>query len=315
MSNGTSNRTALRYIAEVTPGTTPATPALKDIRYTGESLNFDRTSATSKEIRSDRNTANLIPVKASSGGDVNYELSSQSFDDFLEAALCGTWSAPVSNVSTLKNGVVNRSFTIQKDFEDMSPEVFNTYVGQKVNDMSLDFKVGAILTGKFGFKGLGASSSNTQITGATVVPAETTEPMNGVSNVIEIKEDGAASLVAYKSLTLSLNNNCREQEAIGSLFPIDIVLGTLELTGNIEAYFSTLALYQKFLNDTSFSLSFKTQDNAGNYYNWTLPKIKVESSKIESGGIDTDIMMSGTWRAIYDETSSCMIQVDRYIVP
>lgn len=315
MANGTSNRTAIRYIAEVTPGTTPATPALKEVRYTGETIAFDRTSVTSKEIRADRNTADLVPVKASSAGDLNIEFSAESFDDFIEAALCGTWSAPVAGVSTLKNGTINRAFTLQKHFQDMSPQVYNTFRGMRVNDMMLDFKVGSILTGKFGFMGMGAEATTAQIAGATTVASPTTTPMNAVTNLIEIEEDGVTSVSKFKSLTVNLNNNCREQEAIGSLFPIDIVLGTLELTGNLEAYFSTLALYNKFINDTSFALSFKTQDGAGNYYTWTLPKVKLESQKIESGGLDTDVMMSGSWRAIYDSVTQCQIMIERDLIP
>lgn len=314
MSNATSNRAALRYIAETTPGTTPATPAFNEIRYTGESLNFDRNTVTSKEIRSDRMTADLIAVKANSAGDINFEFSAEAFDDFIEAAFCGTWGAPSSGLSTLKNGVTNRAFTVQKHFQDMTPQVYNNFVGQRVNDLSLDFKVGAILTGKFGFMGRGVTAGTSQVSGATVVAAPTKTPMNAVTNLINIQEDGVASTSAFKSLTLNLNNNMREQEAIGSLFPIDIVPGTLEVSGNLEAYFSTLALYNKFVGDTALAIDFKTQDADGNYYHWILPKIKIENAKIESGGLDTDIMMSCSWKAIYDSTSGCMIQVDRFLV-
>ena len=44
-----SNNAVLRYIEEVTFGTTPATPALSTIRYTGESLNYNISNVTSQE--------------------------------------------------------------------------------------------------------------------------------------------------------------------------------------------------------------------------------------------------------------------------
>lgn len=313
MPNATANRVGLRYVAEVTPGTTPSNPSFKELRYTGDTLDFDRTSVTSKEIRDDRMTSDLVPVKGSSGGDVNIEFSAEAFDDLLEAAFCGTWGVAVAGVSSLKNGVVNRSFTLQKHFQDMSPNVYNTFRGQRVSDLMLDFKVGAILTGKFGFMGMQVVPSNSQISGATVAAAPTNTPMNAVSNLQEIEEDGVTSTSAFRSLTMNLNNNMREQEAIGSLFPIDIVPGTLEVTGNFEAYFSTMALYQKFINDQAFGLGFKTIDGEGNYYEWLLPKIKIESSKIEAGGLDTDVMISGSYRAIYDPVTDCMIEVKKFL--
>lgn len=313
MPNATANRMALRYVEEVTPGTTPATPAFKELRYTGETLDFDRSSVTSKEVRSDRMTADLIAVKASSGGDVNIEFSAEAYDDFLQAALCGTWGAPALGISVLKNGTTNRAFTLQKQYQDTTPNVYVTLRGQRVADMALDFKVGSILTGKFGFMGRTVTPTTAQIAGATFVAAPTNTPMNAVSNLQEIEENGIAAVSAFRSLTLNLNNNMREQEAIGNLFPIEVVPGTLEITGNLEAYFSDMTLYNRFINDTAFALGFKTIDGEGNYYEWLLPRVKLESSKIESGGIDTDVMMTGSWRAIYDPTEACMVKVSRFI--
>lgn len=87
MAIGTANTTQLSYIKEVTPGTTPSTPAMKRIRYTGESLNSNITTTESQEIRDDRATSDLVLTDQSNGGDINAELSGAMFDDFFEAAL------------------------------------------------------------------------------------------------------------------------------------------------------------------------------------------------------------------------------------
>ena len=55
MASGTSNRTALRYVLEVTPGTTPATPTLKEINYLSESIVDNIQYIRSQHIRADRN--------------------------------------------------------------------------------------------------------------------------------------------------------------------------------------------------------------------------------------------------------------------
>lgn len=87
MAIGTANTTQLSYIKEVTPGTTPSTPAMTRIRYTGESLNSNITTTESQEIRDDRATSDLVLTDQSNGGDVNTELSGAVYDDFLAAAL------------------------------------------------------------------------------------------------------------------------------------------------------------------------------------------------------------------------------------
>jgi hypothetical protein len=88
---GTSNRTALRYAIETVLGTTPASPAFKELRYTGESLNFNQSSISSNEIRADRNIGDTVRVDADVAGDVNFEMSFSTFDDMLAAALCTSW--------------------------------------------------------------------------------------------------------------------------------------------------------------------------------------------------------------------------------
>lgn len=92
MTLATTNRAQLRYIAESAFGTIPGVGNPNDLRFTGESLAFSIKTDTSKEIRSDRQTTDLVQVGASAQGGINFELSYKEFDTFLQAALMGTWS-------------------------------------------------------------------------------------------------------------------------------------------------------------------------------------------------------------------------------
>ncbi|MEP7118177.1 MAG: phage tail tube protein, partial [Acidobacteriota bacterium] len=58
---------------------------------TGESLAFSLSKTESGEIRSDRQITDLIVTSASATGGVNFELSYKEFDDFIRAALQGSW--------------------------------------------------------------------------------------------------------------------------------------------------------------------------------------------------------------------------------
>lgn len=187
---GTSNRTALRLVPEVNFNETPANPAFETIRYTGESVAFNRRSVTSNEIRDDRMTSDLVAVGADVSGDVNIELSYDSFDKVIEAALCSTWGAPSGGVSTLKNGVQKKSFTLQKHFQDLAVPIFQSFSGCRIGGLTLDFQTAQILTGKFSVMGCTALNSKVQFAGATVThPGNGNTPMNAVTNLSQIEKD------------------------------------------------------------------------------------------------------------------------------
>jgi len=95
MAKATANRTGLYYVAETTIGTTPATPTLTELRYTGEGINFGVETAVSEEIRSDRQTTDLLPVGQSSAGNADIELSFAEYDPFFEAGLQSDYSSVV----------------------------------------------------------------------------------------------------------------------------------------------------------------------------------------------------------------------------
>lgn len=316
MSNlGTTNRTLLQYVAETTFGTTPNNPAFRHIRYTGESLNYAIQNVVSSEIRPDRATTDLVRVSADASGDIQFELSHASFDPFIEAALCSSFSSATNGLSTIKNGVDLKSFTVQKNYQDLTNPVFQTFKGCRVGAMTLDFKSGQILTGSFSMMGLNVSTSATQITGATSLASlgAAEAVMNSVTDLVEIKENGATSTMVIRGMTVTINNNLRAQDAIGSLGHVGVALGRAEVTGNIEAYFSNLTAYNRFVNGTPFSLSFKVVDPDGNYYRITLPAVKYESGEIAAGGLDQDLIFQGTWRAIHDSSSGSMIKIDRFV--
>ena len=313
---GSSNRTALRFVKETTFKTTPTTPVLQALRYTGESVAYNQRSITSNEIRDDRMTSDLIIVGADVSGDLNFEMSYKSFDALIEGALCSTWSAPVSGVSTIKNGIALLSFTIQKHFQDLAVPIYQNFVGCRIGGMNLDFQTGQILTGTFSVMGCQATNGTAQIAGATIAyPGQGNEPMNAVSNVSGIEKDDVAMDAQIRSLSMELTNNLRGQEAIGTLGYIGIALGRLEITGNIELYFEDAVEYQTFLDNDDFKFEFVVEDNAGNSYKFTFPRVKYEEGTILSGGLDQDLMVNGRWRAIYDATAGCMIEIVRSDAP
>ena len=95
MTIATGSRHDMAYIEEVTFGTTPATPPFKAIRHTGTTLGLSKDAIESEELREDRQIAHYRHGNKAVSGDINFELSDGSFDDLIEAVMCGAWTADV----------------------------------------------------------------------------------------------------------------------------------------------------------------------------------------------------------------------------
>lgn len=92
-----SSRTSVRYIPEVTFGVIPLAGNPKELRITGESLNYDVTKTMSNEINAYRSISTMVSTDASAGGDLNIEFQYAEYDPLLQATLNSTFSAIGTN--------------------------------------------------------------------------------------------------------------------------------------------------------------------------------------------------------------------------
>lgn len=98
MTFADSNRASIRYIPESISawGETPATGRSRLMRFTSSTLTGTKETTVSEELRADRMVSSVPEVAAGSEGEVNFELSAGSQDDFLQAFLLGFWSRPMT---------------------------------------------------------------------------------------------------------------------------------------------------------------------------------------------------------------------------
>ena len=224
-----------------------------------------------------------------------------------------TAPASVDIVGTMiRNGTDQIGITFQKELTDLASPIFFTFNGGMVNTMALNVATGQILTGTFNMMALGGVVDTTGVSGQSENPATTADVMNAVDNVVNIQFDDAVATAYFSELSLTINNNLRGQDAVGSLPHIDIALSRLEVTGSISLYIQDETLYDKYLNATAFSLSFRVQDDAGNAYVVTLPRVKFETGTANAPGLDQDVFQVSDWRALRDPTTDCMVQIDKF---
>lgn len=295
-----SSQTRLAYITEVTYGTTPATPTFKNQRFTSESLNANIENRVSNEIRADRNVTDLIQVGADGGGSVDFELSYGSFDDWLESLMFSTWSTNI-----LKNGVTQKSFTIEKTFEAGATDQFHRFTGCVANSLSLDIQAKQIVTGSFEFMAKGATTAQAIISGATYTAANSNPVINAAANFASLSM-GSVTSPELTSLKLNITNNLRRQSVVGSLDARGVGTGRFEVTGEAMLYFANASLYDLFLAGTASSLSFVIGGASSKKYQFDVANLKFEKCEIIAGGNDQDVMVKASFRGLYDNTDNTL---------
>jgi len=278
MTIATGARHDMGYILESAFGTTPSSPAFKAIRHTGTTLGLSKDAIESEELREDRQIAHYRHGNKSVSGDINFELSYGSFDDLIEAVMCGTWTSD-GDPETIVTGTTSRSFTIERHHEDINKYIRST--GCSFNSMSLSIAPNSMVTGSFSVLGKDLTTAGTAIANASYPAATTTDPFDSFTGAIT---EGGSSIAVVTALELNIENGMESQYVVGDATTLQPPLAKSTVTGSITAYFENTALIDKFINETSSAITFTLTDAAGNDYIFNLPNVKYNSGNPEVGG-------------------------------
>jgi hypothetical protein len=206
-------------------------------------------------------------------------------------------SSRLTNASTMK------SYSIEVGHLDINQ--FRQYTGMIPSKLDLKIGVGSIITGSCEFMGKGMTLDQTTGMG-TVVASKGYSPANAVRGVFDILEGGSSitATTYIKSADIMIDNSLRGQEAVGVLGNAGVAAGTIVASGKLEVYFADKVIYEKFLNNTETSLAIPVQDNLGNGYIISFPRMKYTAAKINATGLDQDNMLSLDFDALMDNTAT-----------
>lgn len=286
IANG--SRHSMAIVEESVFGTTPANPVFVPLRHTGTTLGLAKDAIQSEELRADRQNPEPRHGNDSVSGDVNVEISYGSFDDLLEAVLCGTWTADALNIGTER-----RSFTIERYFEDIGQ--YHRFRGCEANTFSLNVSPNAMVTATFGIVGSGMSTDTAIVTGATYSAATTSKPMDSFTGTLQ---EGGGSISVVTEMSMSLENGLEPLYVVGSKTSIGNSIGRATVTGNLTVYFENSTMIDKFINETETSLQFETPDGT-NKYTWRINQLKFTGGQPDVSG-EGPITLSMPFEAYLD---------------
>lgn len=309
-----TNEVRLSLVEESVWGETPASPAFTNFRLTGENLQPGKETVTTSEIRSDRNVSETLMVAQSAAGNIDFEVSYGTLDDLFKSALFSDWAGSPAN--TMINGVDDTAFTVERRTPLAGGGFsYDWFTGLIVNTMSLNIQSRQIVTGSMAFMGRRMLTGSSAPSGATYADANQSRIMTAATSVGSLEIAGLSPAPRIRNLTLEINNNLRVQDEIGNLYNAGLAPGDFMLTGTLEAYFSTGALAQAYLDHDDIGLSFLLGDDPGSRYRFRVPTIKLTGDLGKNAGSkDADVMLTLSWEANLDRTSggiAGMLEIER----
>jgi len=296
-------------VAEVTQGTTPATPAFLLTRDTRVSGSPQRSASRSPQRRSDRMAANMTSGLFTFPKVIEMPWVRDAATDVLwESVLCGAFATNV-----LKNASTKKSFTLEEKYEGGATDPYRRLAGCLVDSLSVSFRNGEPGTMSWGIRALAETAATSAIASSTY-----TEPTPGYdpSTPADIVANDIFSVSGAKvmSMNMTISNNMRDQHSWGSNAPFGIGLGLFDVSGQISFYFSQSSDYSTFMTrQTGLVLSLTIGATANYKDTLLLPECDVWNPDVDDPGATGDHMVTLNFMARYDSGETAAIKLTRLV--
>lgn len=270
MTCSQGSKTRLGYVAESTYGTTPTTPTLITLPYRTHSLDLQKSIMASEDIQGDRIPRDSRHGNKTVSGSIDVHLRRGSYDDLLESVMMSTWS---SNV--LKVGSTSKFFTIEDQATDITQ--YRAFKGVTVNSMSVSIVPDQMVTATFNMLGRDMTQGTTSVAASAPTADAGYEPYDSFGAILE----GGSSIGIVTSLEFSVDNSRANVPVIGSQLSTCVDYGNAVVTGTMTVRYKDKVLIDKFLNETSSSISVTVDDGTGaNSLQFVFPSVKYNGANV-----------------------------------
>lgn len=280
--------TRVVYGSETTWGTQSAA-AGQVLRRVSSTLALSKDTFAANEVRPDQQVSDMRHGVRRVTGNISGELSRATYDDFIAAALRGTWAT-----NEVTNGVLTPSFSIEQNYPDI--DISEVFTGCRVGEMSVSIPPSGMATISFGFQGRGMTVVSGASAPAFVSPtaATNTSLLAGTNGTMSI--DGVGSAIVT-GLDFTLTNNLNSAPVIGSVNVPEIFYGRSVVTGNVSAYFETSTLLNAFINETVVRLSMVLTGTDSTSLTFKMNNVKLNGAN-KTVGPDGGIIVQFPFQAL-----------------
>jgi len=307
MARAIAKNTRVAFVAEVTPGTTPATPVFTVARVTAESLQVMREHVFSGELDGRRGQKNFAISRANGSGGFEGEFSDNTLEPLLQSVLRNTWATDV-----LTDANTPAAFTLETTFETGATDVFKRLVGAEANTFALTLTAGEIATYSLGWLARSSAFASAIVAGATYTAAGT-DPIHIGADFGSLTMSGL-TVGCVSALTLNVNNNLAPEECLGSLSPTGMAAGTVEVTGTLSVYLDDIEsdILAAYADGVATSIDFRIGKGAGTRTRFEMPNVVLSDMQVAAESQDGSVLMQMNWRALQASSlSGSVIRITR----
>jgi len=302
------NRIAI--VSEVTPGTTPATPAFEKLRLLSESVTSTNNNVDSGELDPSRGLSDTINAGAEVGGTIEaYCVYDSSYIEAILSVLGATvvWPSTGSSGAT-SQGTSVETFTLERTIQNADDrQSYARYSGLSFSSVAWNFTPNDPLTMTFGVMGGSitvaedaAVSGDAEIAGSTYAvsaPADAL-PMTGDQVALTWTAGTAALQTALTdseitAMSITIDSQNREIDEI-STRASDVVLGKLAVGITFTSLFEGNAIKDAELaNDVTANqpdLTVTMTDSASNVYTLNFPRVKIQQATAITPTTNSDVV-------------------------
>lgn len=270
-------RSALRYVAEATFGTTPASPTFKELPFKTHSLTLTKERLQGNDIQADRMPRVDRHGNRSASGSIEVDLRKGDFDPFLESAFMSTFDTN----DVIEIGTTPKYFSIEDAALDISE--FRLFTGMTVTTANFSVAPNQMVNTTFEFVGKNmAQGATTASTGGTPTAISTNAPFDSYNGTIFEGGTGTANEIGIvTSLEFSITNSFAPTFVIGSSTAPQLEFGRAVVEGTMTVYYENETLINRFLNETESEIQFEVDDPTGtNPYVWYFPRVKYNGADV-----------------------------------
>jgi len=264
-------RSQLAYVVEVTFNSTPGSPTMLELPFNTNSLDLNKETLESAEIRSDRQIAIQRHGNKTVSGAIEVDFRADDFDDLLESAFFNTFDSS----SVLKAGITPQHLTIEEGALDITQ--FRVFTGCTVNSMSMSIQPNAIVTATFDIVGGNMTQSATPLD-ASITVASGNDPFDSFSGTLQ---EGGGGITIVSGLDFTLDNSVAPAFVVGNAVAPCLEFGRSNLTGTLSVYYEDAALIDKFIAETESSIQVALASTVtGDTYTILIPRVKYNGASV-----------------------------------
>ena len=252
------------------------------IPFKSASLSLAKTNHESAVITGNRELQDVIMGAHSVTGEISFDLAHQpAYIGMLQGVL---GDSSLSG-GAMQIGSERQSYTIVQDFgADLNGgDDAHVYTGCEFNNFSMSIPADGLVECSVGIVGA---------TMTTETAGNDADPDDGGANYVEannpfhssdatITSSEAAAILT--DLSLSVENGIETTNSVGEVVPIQGGIGKCRVSGSLTAHFTTPALLEKFISNTSSTLTISFGSSTTGI-SFTMAKIIYTTGAVEVGG-------------------------------